>query len=92
MQYTKKEDTEDGLSVADTTNGIDPDWVTADRVIAQQDRKGGFSTPGYLCYILFMLACWVYVAVCMIGQLRAKQPIATCLCHTSGKYAAKHGI
>ena len=49
MQYAKKGDNEDGLSVADTTNGIDPDWVTADRVIAQQDKKGGFSTPGYLC-------------------------------------------
>ena len=35
-----------------------------------------------------MVALWVYLAVCMIEQLRAQQHIGT-LCNTSGKYAAK---
>lgn len=50
MQYAAKNDTEDAMSVGDKRNGIDPDWVTADRVIARQSTKGDNSLrPQALC-------------------------------------------
>lgn len=39
MQYAKA-DVEDAMGVGDKRNGIDPDWTTADRVIAKQVSRG----------------------------------------------------
>lgn len=40
LQYAAKEDTEAVLSVGEKRNSIDPDWVTVDRIVAKQDKKG----------------------------------------------------